>query len=75
MSRRDVCCVSAEPDPNTCTCAPGYQADTCEPGYVWCPTANECRLIGDTNNLDLDPRSFIQRLEVIEMDVLAIGTL
>ena len=27
-------------------------------------------LIGDTNNLDLDPRSFIQRLEVIEMDVL-----
>ena len=28
-------------------------------------------LIGDTNNLDLDPRSFIQRLEVIEMDVLS----
>ena len=27
-------------------------------------------LIGDTNNLDLDPRSFIQRLEVIETDVL-----
>mgnify|MGYP001186674000 CR=1 FL=1 len=28
-------------------------------------------LIGDTNNLDLDPRSFIQRLEVIEMDFLS----
>ena len=28
-------------------------------------------LIGDTNNLDLDPRSFIKRLEVIEMNVLS----
>ncbi len=32
---------------------------------------NDINLIGDTNNLDLDPRSFIQRLEVIEMDVLS----
>tara|TARA_B100000700_G_scaffold155412_1_gene172572 strand:- start:1819 stop:3354 length:1536 start_codon:yes stop_codon:yes gene_type:complete len=32
---------------------------------------NNINLIGDTNNLDLDPRSFIQRLEVIEMDVLS----
>ena len=32
---------------------------------------NNINLIGDTNNLDLDPRSFIQSLEVIEMDVLS----
>ena len=32
---------------------------------------NDINLVGDTNNLDLDPRSFIQRLEVIEMDVLS----
>ena len=31
---------------------------------------NKFNLIGDTNTLDLDPRSFSQRLEVIEMDVL-----
>jgi len=31
---------------------------------------NEFNLIGDTDTLDLDPRSFSQKLEVIEMDSL-----
>ena len=31
---------------------------------------NKNKIIGDTNTLDLDPRSFIQSLEVIEMNVL-----
>ena len=31
---------------------------------------NDFNLIGDTDTLDLDPRSFSQRLDVIEMDVL-----
>ena len=31
---------------------------------------NEFNLIGDTNTLDLDPRSFSQRLDKIEMDEL-----
>ena len=31
---------------------------------------NEFNLIGDTDTLDLDPRSFSQRLEIIEMDSL-----
>ena len=28
-------------------------------------------LIGDTDTLDLDPRSFSQKLEIIEMDILS----
>ncbi len=32
---------------------------------------NELNLIGDTNTLDLDPRSFQKRLEIIEMNVLS----
>ncbi len=31
---------------------------------------NEFKLIGDTNTLDLDPRSFSQTLKIVEMDVL-----
>ena len=31
---------------------------------------NEFKLIGDTNPLDLDPRSFSQTLKIVEMDVL-----
>ena len=30
------------------------------------------KLIGDTNTLDLDPRSFSQRLEIVEMDILKV---
>ena len=32
---------------------------------------NQFKIIGDTNTLDLDPRSFSQRLEIIEMNVLS----
>jgi len=32
---------------------------------------NKLNLIGDSNTLDLDPRSFSKRLEVVEMDVLS----
>ena len=32
---------------------------------------SQLNLIGDTNTLDLDPRSFNQRLEIIEMNVLS----
>ena len=32
---------------------------------------NQLNLIGDTNTLDLDPRSFNQRLEIIEMNLLS----
>ena len=32
---------------------------------------NQLNLIGDTNTLDLDPRSFNQRLEIIEMNILS----
>ena len=39
---------------------------------------NKFNLIGDTDTLDLDPRSFSQRLEIVEMDVTSkkenIGT-
>ena len=31
---------------------------------------NDFNLIGDTDTLDLDPRSFSQRLEIVEMDIL-----
>ena len=31
---------------------------------------NKFNLIGDTDTLDLDPRSFSQRLEIVEMDVM-----
>jgi len=31
---------------------------------------NQYNLIGDTDTLDLDPRSFSQRLDIVEMDVL-----
>ena len=31
---------------------------------------SKLNLIGDTDTLDLDPRSFSQRLDVVEMDVL-----
>ena len=31
---------------------------------------NQFNLLGDTDTLDLDPRSFSQRLEIIEMDSL-----
>ena len=30
---------------------------------------NEFSLIGDTDTLDLDPRSFSQRLDIVEMDI------
>ena len=30
---------------------------------------NDLNLIGDTNTLDLDPRSFQKRLEIIEMNI------
>ena len=32
---------------------------------------SDFNLIGDTDTLDLDPRSFSQRLEIIEMDILS----
>ena len=32
---------------------------------------SQLNLIGDTNTLDLDPRSFNQRLEIIEMNILS----
>jgi two-component system sensor histidine kinase ChvG len=32
---------------------------------------SDFNLIGDTNTLDLDPRSFSQRLEIVEMDILS----
>ncbi len=32
---------------------------------------NKFNLIGDTDTLDLDPRSFSQKLEIIEMDILS----
>ena len=32
---------------------------------------NKFNLIGDTDTLDLDPRSFSQRLDIVEMDVLS----
>ena len=32
---------------------------------------SEFNLIGDTDTLDLDPRSFSQRLDVIEMDIVS----
>ncbi len=32
---------------------------------------NDLNLIGDTNTLDLDPRSFQKRLEIIEMNILS----
>ena len=32
---------------------------------------SQLNLIGDTNTLDLDPRSFNQRLEIIEMNLLS----
>ena len=32
---------------------------------------NQFKIIGDTNTLDLDPRSFSQRLEIIEMNILS----
>ena len=31
---------------------------------------NQFNLIGDTDTLDLDPRSFSQKLEIVEMDIL-----
>ena len=31
---------------------------------------NELNLIGDTDTLDLDPRSFSQRLNIVELEVL-----
>ena len=31
---------------------------------------NELELIGDTDTLDLDPRSFSSRLDIIELEVL-----
>ena len=31
---------------------------------------NELKLIGDTDTLDLDPRSFSTRLDIIELDIL-----
>ena len=32
---------------------------------------SDFNLIGDTDTLDLDPRSFSQRLEIVEMDILS----
>ena len=32
---------------------------------------SEFKLIGDTDTLDLDPRSFSQRLDIIEMDIVS----
>ena len=32
---------------------------------------DEFNLIGDTDTLDLDPRSFSQRLDIIEMDIVS----
>ena len=32
---------------------------------------SEFNLIGDTDTLDLDPRSFSQRLDIIEMDIVS----
>ena len=31
---------------------------------------NELNLIGDTDTLDLDPRSFSTRLDIVELDIL-----